>query len=397
MTVASVAVATVLALAPLRRPGLPANLSFRLTLVLNEVPFICFCWLLLCTAWAFSQRDVRSVVGWLTVGLAALTAAGLAVIARNGMRAGPVVERALADALGEDWRARIDPEAAARLRRRLPLGRILFGPFLRRRRDVVRRANIGYGDAGRRNLLDVYHHRSRPSGGPVLIHLHGGRYDRGGKNSQSLPLIHRLASQGWVCVSANYRLRPDARHPDHLIDLKKVIAWVREHGHEYGADPSKLFASGSSAGAHLAALAALTPNDPAFQPGFEEVDTTVTAAVCLNGYYGNYYDQGPDSSPLAYVAADAPPFFIAHGDHDTVVPVDIARRFADALREVSANPVVYAELPGAQHAFDLFHSFRFERVVDAIESFAARIDAREKAAGPGDRESPQSDRLCTQP
>ncbi|WP_020548076.1 alpha/beta hydrolase [Embleya scabrispora] len=383
MTVASVSVATVLALAPLRRPGLPANLSFRLTLVLNEVPFLCICWLLLCTAWAFSQGDVRSVVGWATVGTAALTAAGLVVIARNGMRAGPVVERALADALGPDRRTRFASEAVAGPRRRLPLGRILLGPFLRRRRDVERTANIEYGDAGRRNLLDVYHHRSRPSGGPVLIHLHGGAYDRGRKNSQSLPLIYRLASQGWVCVSANYRLRPDARHPDHLVDLKKVIAWVREHGHEYGADPSQLFASGSSAGAHLAALAALTPNDPAFQPGFEDVDTTVTAAVCLNGYYGDYYGQGPESSPLAYIDADAPPFFIAHGDHDTVVPVDAARRFADALREVSANPVVYAELPGAQHAFDLFRSFRFERVVDAIETFAARIDTRESAAEAG--------------
>ena len=50
--------------------------------------------------------------------------------------------------------------------------------------------------------------------------------------------------------------------PDHLIDAKRVIAWVREHGPEYGADPSKVFVAGSSAGGHLAALAALTPNDP---------------------------------------------------------------------------------------------------------------------------------------
>jgi hypothetical protein len=66
------------------------------------------------------------------------------------------------------------------------------------------------------------------------VHLHGGGYDQGRKNSQSLPLLYRLASQGWTCVSANYRLRPAARHPDHLIDLKKVIAWVRAHGHECG-------------------------------------------------------------------------------------------------------------------------------------------------------------------
>ena len=231
--------------------------------------------------------------------------------------------------------------------------------------------------AGRRNLLDPYRHRARPSGGPVLIHLHGGGYYRGRKNSQSLPLLYRLASQGWVCVSANYRLRPAAQHPDHLIDLKKVIAWVRAHGHEYGADPGLLFVSGSSAGAHMASLAALTPNDPSFQPGFEDADTSVTAAIGLNGWYGGYYGQEDASSPLAHVRPDAPPFFIAHGDHDTVAPVEVARYFAGKLGNVSTNPVVYAELPGAQHAFDLFGSLRFERVVDAIEAFTAWVRSRQ--------------------
>jgi len=175
--------------------------------------------------------------------------------------------------------------------------------------------------------------------------------------------------------------RPAAQHPDHLIDLKKVIAWVRAHGHEYGADPALLFVSGSSAGGHMASLAALTPNDPTFQPGFEDTDTSVTAAVGLNGYYGNYYGQGAASSPLAYVRSDAPPFFMAHGDRDTMVPVDNARHFADELHSVSTNPVVYAELPGAQHAFDLFHSLRFEMVVDAIEAFAAWVRSREVRSG----------------
>jgi acetyl esterase/lipase len=74
-------------------------------------------------------------------------------------------------------------------------------------------ANLRYGDAGRRNLLDLYRSRARPSGGPVLIHVHGGGSTRGRKNSQSLPLLYRLTSQGWVCVSANYRLRPAAQFP----------------------------------------------------------------------------------------------------------------------------------------------------------------------------------------
>ncbi|GEC08580.1 hypothetical protein SSP24_62350 [Streptomyces spinoverrucosus] len=64
---------------------------------------------------------------------------------------------------------------------------------------------------------------------------------------------------------------------------------------------------------------------------------------------------------------------MAHGDNDTVVLVEGARHFADKLVHVSSHPVVYVELPGAQHAFDLFHSLRFETVVNAVEVFAAWV------------------------
>jgi acetyl esterase/lipase len=204
------------------------------------VPILGFYWLVADTSLAFAEGDVSSAGGWATVGLAALTTAGLAVIAWRGLRARPVLELAMAESLGADWRTAIDPGLAARLRRRLPVARILLLPLSRRGRGVERVANIRYGDAGRRNLLDLYRSRARPSGGPVLIHLHGGGYTRGRKNSQSLPLLYRLASQGWVCVSVNYRLRPAVQHPDHPIDLERVIAWVRTHGHEYGADPTLL-------------------------------------------------------------------------------------------------------------------------------------------------------------
>jgi acetyl esterase/lipase len=182
-----------------------------------------------------------------------------------------------------------------------------------------------------------------------------------------------------VCISANYRLRP-ARFPDQLIDVKKVIAWVREHSDEYGVDPDMLIVAGSSAGGHLASLAALTANDPAFQPGFEQADTSVVAAISLYGYYGSIDTKGPTSSPLAYVGADAPPFFVAHGDQDTLVLVEDARGFVEQLQRGSSNPVVYAELPGGQHSFDLFHSIRFEIVVDAIEAFASCVRSREPSA-----------------
>ena len=286
VTTALAAVCTLFALAPVRLPSALGRLSSVLGLVVNELPFVAFYWLVASTVLAIGQGDIDSPVGLVGFGVAVVATAGLAVVAWRGLQAGPAIDSAMSEGLGSSWRAGIDPELTARLRRGRPLGRILFGPFLMRRRDVERVANIRYGDAGAANLLDLYRHRSHPSGGPVLIHLHGGAFVGGRKDREARPLLYRLASQGWLCISANYRLSPAAAFPDHLIDVKRVIAWVREHGHEYGGDPAVVFVAGSSAGGHLAATAALTPNGPYFQPGFEQVDTSVTAAICLYGYYG---------------------------------------------------------------------------------------------------------------
>ena len=372
---------TFFALAPPRpRRSSPSNKSYLFGFLVNELPFVAFYLLLASTLLAIGQRDIDSPVGWIAFGLAVLATAGLVVVVWRALQARQTLDQALTRGLGWEWRSELDPGAAARLRRHLPFARILFGPFSFRRADVLRVVNISYGDAGKSNLLDLYRHRSHPPRAPTLVYLHGGAFRSGRKSREARALLYRLASQGWVCISANYRLSPAAQFPDHVIDVKKVIAWVREHGREYGADRDVVFVAGSSAGGTLASMAALTPNDPAFQPGFESADTSVTAAVSLYGYYGAVDSdfEGRASSPLAYVGTDAPPFFVAHGDRDTIVIVEDARRFVEGLRSTSANPVVYAELPGAQHTFDLFHSIRFEAVVDATEAFAIWVRSRER-------------------
>ena len=378
VTVSLFAAMTLLAVAPVRRPPVLGRMTWLVTLILNEQPFLVFEVLVLSTLLAVSDGDVDARGAWLAVGAVGLTAVGLAIVARRQRLAGPAAERALGEALGPGWRAGV----VTRTSRRRPWARVLFAPWLVRRRDVERVANISYGDGGRSNTLDVYRRRSRPADGPVLIHLHGGRFAMGGKNREARPLLYRLASQGWVCISANYHLSrtPAAGFPQHLVDVKRVVAWVREHGAEFGADPRMVFLSGSSAGAHLTAMAALTADDPAFQPGFEGADTSITAAVGLYGYYGELGGEAlVPTSPLAYARADAPPFLVVHGDHDTLTPVEGARLLVERLRDVSSNPVVYVELPGAQHVFDLFHSIRFDAVVDAIEDFAAWVRSGREA------------------
>jgi acetyl esterase/lipase len=218
------------------------------------------------------------------------------------------LEDALNEGLGPGWRTAVGDRP--RFTRRHRLSRTLWPfPWLNRPRALEKVSNISYGDAGIQNLLDVYRHRGHPSRAPTLVYMHGGGYFSGRKGREALPLIHRLASHGWVCISANYRLRPGANFPDHLVDLKKVIAWTREHSDGYG-------------------------------------------------------------------------FFVAQGASDTYSPrfLEIARSFVQELRSTSSQPVVYAELPGGQHAFDLFHSARFEAVVDGIEAFAAWVRTREPSA-----------------
>lgn len=355
-----------------RRPYWLGGLAHRVAAAYNEAPFLILLVVLagavpgLVGGWDEPAGQVLALV------LTLLLVAGLLLVVRRGAQARPVVATALAEGLGPSG----DPGTTV-LRRRPPLARMVV-PFVLRPADVERVADLPYGDAGRRHLLDLYRHRSHPGGAPVLVHLHAGGYHGGRKSFQCRALLFRLAQRGWVTIAANYRLRPDADFADHLTDVKRVIAWVREHGAEYGADPRTLVLAGGSAGGHLSTIAALTQNDPRYQPGFADADTSVSAVVSLYGWYGGYYELGGPTSevgPLGHDPAGAPPFFLAHGDQDTLAYVETARRFVAHLRAGSSAPVVYAELPGGQHSFDLFHSPRFAAVVDGVDTFLTRVGA----------------------
>jgi acetyl esterase/lipase len=394
------ALATFFALVAPRRPAILGFYGWMLGLVPIELPFACIGWNVFVLVLFGALGAIDSALGIAAAVLVALSIVGDLVLARRSAAAEAVVARALRDALGAGYQQQIDPALAASLRKGVPLGPVLLKPFQSRRRDVTRVRDIAYGDAGKENLLDVYHHEALPRACPVLVYVHGGAWTHGKKDNQGLPIVYHFASRGWLCVAPNYRLSPAATFPDALIDVKRVIAWVREHAHEYGGDPAQLYMTGGSAGGHLSALAALTPCDPALQPGFEDVDTTITAAMPLYGDYdwldsngerakrrldrSSYFakkivkcslednravwEQG---SPMYHVRADAPPFFVFHGEKDSLLLREDARHFVDALRAVSRAPVAYAELPGAQHAFDGFQSVRCGHVIYGMETFAA--------------------------
>ncbi|WP_411106618.1 alpha/beta hydrolase [Streptomyces sp. cmx-4-9] len=354
---------TALALRPPRPPrSTPFTLSFVLTFLINEQPFLALYLLAAGALPALTSGSTGTPAWWLGAGTAAATAAGLLALAVRTRTARPRLEAALRQALGPRT---VDPRPRPGLRRLL---RLLVLPLVSYRPGVRRTAGLRYGDAGRGHLLDVYAPRSGARDAPVLLYLHGGGFRTGSRLLGARPLFHRLAGRGWVCVSADYRLGGSLTYADRLADVRRAVRWVRENAAALGADPGALFLAGGSSGAHLAATAALTasrtPGGPDGGP--------VAGVIAFYGYYGQA-DGAADSTPLAHLHPGAPPFLIVHGALDTLVLVEDARHFAAALGRTSAGPVAYAELPGTQHNFDLFPSLRFHAVSDAVEDFATRV------------------------
>ena len=91
------------------------------------------------------------------------------------------------------------------------------------------------------------------------------------------------------------------------------------------------------------------------------------------------------ASPLTRVGPEAPPFFVLHGSHDFLVPPAESRQFVAALRAVSSQPVLYAELPGATHGFDVMHSLRSRHVVHGIGKYLGGAHLAEKSGKAGSR------------
>src|SRR3954454_24094937 len=342
----------------------------------------------------------------LALALNAASVAGLALMVRQGMKSKDVAEAALTEGLADAYVARLEP-APDKADLATPWRHVLM-PWNIKDPRVQRIADIDYvGDGKFRHKLDVYRPRDGGTGLPVVIQVHGGAWVISQKNQQGLPMMTHLAARGFVCVAPNYPLSPKAKWPEHLVALKHAIAWTRANIADYGGDPSFITVTGGSAGGHLAAMLALTANDPAYQPGVEDADTSVQACVPFYGAYDLANTLGTrsgrrrlefflnrmvlqstdpkvaeDATPLLHVHSDAPPFFVIHGAHDSLVPVAEARDLVRRLREVSGEPVVYAELPGAQHAFDVFHSIRSAHVIRGAERFLRWVHAQHTPSTP---------------
>ncbi|HEY4004850.1 MAG TPA: alpha/beta hydrolase [Pseudonocardia sp.] len=328
--------------------------------------------------------------------LNAAALAGLAGLAGDADRSARVLAEALREAGVPD---------ADQVPARRP-GGVLPGHVARRRYRRV--ADVSYSEYGPYGTLDVWHHAdlAPDARAPVLLQVHGGAWQMGDKVGQAEPMLGYFAQRGWVCVTVNYRLAPANRWPAMIVDVKRAIAWTRENIAGHGGDPGFVAVTGGSAGGHLAALAALSANDPDYQPGFTEVDTTLAAAVPMYGVhdftrdrqglwpllegkiFGTSYADDERSwrqaSPALRIDSRTPPFLVVHGSTDAIVGVEQSRRFAEALRAGSPSPVGYAELPHAQHGFDTVATTRTAYTAGAVYRFLTAAHDRAMASRAGE-------------
>jgi acetyl esterase/lipase len=231
-----------------------------------------------------------------------------------------------------------------------------------------RSTDIPYG-ADPRQRLDVYvpkpNGTDEPSAGgqragesrPVVIFWYGGSWQMGDRSSYRF-VGAALAERGFVTVLPDYRLYPQSKFPEFLVDGAHAVAWVQQHAQEFGGDPHRIVLMGHSAGAHMAAFLAL---NQAFLANGGAHPEWIVGLVGLSGPYvlapnsnvlhtifGKPYNEA-DWQPVHFVTRAAPPTFLAHGLDDTVVAVAQTEALRDALRADGVR--VEAQLyPGRGHA-----------------------------------------------
>ncbi|MBT2526238.1 alpha/beta hydrolase [Streptomyces sp. ISL-99] len=209
---------------------------------------------------------------------------------------------------------------------------------------------------------------------PLIVYLHGGGW-RAGTRTDMGPRFRdwrpgpfaRLARAGFAVASLDYRLSGEAVHPAQLEDVTAALAWLNARAGELGLGTGRTVCWGESAGAHLAALLALTapvsgcitwygPTDLTTLPGqsrpgtYDAADPTTREALLIGAPIAEAPDRARAASPVTYITADAPPFLILHGTDDSLIPLAQGEQFAAALREAGAH-VDFRPVPGADHGW----------------------------------------------
>jgi acetyl esterase/lipase len=154
---------------------------------------------------------------------------------------------------------------------------------------IISEEGLVFARYGKRELkLDVYQRHEGPkskASGPLpgVLMIFGGGWTSGRRwNFKAMAI--RLAQIGYVTVTCDYRLSPEAQYPAAVHDLRAAVRWMRANAEKYNIDPKRIGAVGESAGGHLACMLAVTAGWEHLEgdqnPGF---DAGIQAAVNLDG------------------------------------------------------------------------------------------------------------------
>jgi pectinesterase len=152
-------------------------------------------------------------------------------------------------------------------------------------RNVKLQRNISYRRINDRNLLlDIFFPGKKNKKKPAVLLIFGGGWNSGDK-TQNHAMATTLANNGYVAVTAEYRLSPEAIYPAAVYDLKSAIRWMKANADKYGIDISKIAVMGTSAGGQLAALIGTTNNNQLFEDtvGNATHSSSVHAVVDIDG------------------------------------------------------------------------------------------------------------------
>jgi len=231
--------------------------------------------------------------------------------------------------------------------------------------------DVVVGKAGDADLhCDVY----RPPAGSekhmALLHLHGGGFSRGSKDTLSSKLAP-ITARGYLSVAAEYRLSGVAQWPAQLDDVKTAIRWVRANAGSLGIDAKRIVVVGYSAGGHLALSAAGAPDTQlaacvAFYPLVELRKEDVLTLLPP----GSAEAAVRAASPLTYIKTGFPPTIIFHGLADVTVPPESSEHLLQELRRAGVPSELHT-FAGVPHEFDSHPEFA-EACAPLIDFFLDR-------------------------
>jgi len=219
---------------------------------------------------------------------------------------------------------------------------------------------------------------------PGILFIHGGGFVGGNKDGADMArLIKFFVGNGYAVFNSNYRLLKDnGIFPNNIKDSKCALAWLKVNAPKYGVDINRIATMGESAGAYLAAMVAMTPDDAESRPDCpiaNGVDLSVQATVLFypptdfSTFQGGYikimeYEirraaniktkeqfeaYKKKYSPVTHVA-QAPPLFISYSDPDNTVPTQQGREMVERLQKADAAfDSLEVTGPGMDHGFIL--------------------------------------------